>query len=94
MCVDAHPEILRGCAAERMRKVWIEAPASSMRTPMTAADCRPSTWGDYARIIEGIRAKVDVRVYPSIPMGEGLDPLARFAHTNVTRTKAGSARRT
>jgi 3-keto-5-aminohexanoate cleavage enzyme len=37
-------------------------------------------WRVYARIIEGIRAKVDVPVYPSIPMGEGLDAQARFAH--------------
>jgi 3-keto-5-aminohexanoate cleavage enzyme len=37
-------------------------------------------WRTYARIIEGIRAKVDVPVYPSIPMGEGLDAQARFAH--------------
>jgi 3-keto-5-aminohexanoate cleavage enzyme len=34
----------------------------------------------YARIIEGIRARVDVPVYPSIPMGGGLSPLQRFAH--------------
>ena len=37
-------------------------------------------WGVYARIIEGIRAKVDVPVYPSIPMGGGMTPEQRFAH--------------
>jgi uncharacterized protein (DUF849 family) len=37
-------------------------------------------WRVYARIIEGIRAKVDVPVYPSIPMGGGLTPEQRFAH--------------
>jgi uncharacterized protein (DUF849 family) len=37
-------------------------------------------WRVYARIIEGIRAKVDVPVYPSIPMGEGMSAEARFAH--------------
>jgi 3-keto-5-aminohexanoate cleavage enzyme len=37
-------------------------------------------WRVYARIIEGIRSKVDVPAYPSIPMGEGLDAQARFAH--------------
>jgi 3-keto-5-aminohexanoate cleavage enzyme len=37
-------------------------------------------WQVYARIIEGIRAKVDVPVYPSIPMAEGDTPEARFAH--------------
>jgi uncharacterized protein (DUF849 family) len=43
-------------------------------------------WQVYARIIEGIRAKVDVPVYPSIPSaGIGVGPLpheasARFAH--------------
>jgi uncharacterized protein (DUF849 family) len=45
-------------------------------------------WQTYARIIEGIRAKVDVPVYPSIPgtgtgVGTGGTPLAaseRFAH--------------
>lgn len=37
-------------------------------------------WRTYARIIEGIRAKIDVPVYPSIPMAEGLDAEARFAH--------------
>ena len=41
-------------------------------------------WQVYARIIEGIRAAVDVPVYPSYPIipkgqGEG-DPMARFAH--------------
>jgi len=44
-------------------------------------------WQVYARIIEGIRAKVDVPVYPSIPsagIGKGpetSDPLRRFSHT-------------
>ncbi|HRD77979.1 MAG TPA: 3-keto-5-aminohexanoate cleavage protein, partial [Hyphomicrobiaceae bacterium] len=44
-------------------------------------------WQVYARIIEGIRAKVDVPVYPSIPSaalapgGEETSPAARFAHT-------------
>ena len=37
-------------------------------------------WRVYARIIEGIRAKVDVPVYPSIPMGGGMTPGQRFAH--------------
>jgi len=41
-------------------------------------------WQVYARIIEGIRAKVDVPVYPSIPgldaRGNVPDPKARFAH--------------
>ena len=41
-------------------------------------------WQVYARIIEGIRAKVDVPVYPSIPgldaRGNVADPKARFAH--------------
>lgn len=41
-------------------------------------------WQVYARIIEGIRAKVDVPVYPSIPgldaRGNVADPNARFAH--------------
>jgi len=34
----------------------------------------------YARIIEGIRARVDVPVYPSIPMSGSLTPTQRFAH--------------
>jgi 3-keto-5-aminohexanoate cleavage enzyme len=41
-------------------------------------------WQVYARIIEGIRAEVDVPVYPSIPgldkRGNVADPKARFAH--------------
>ncbi|WP_342737290.1 3-keto-5-aminohexanoate cleavage protein [Bradyrhizobium sp. B117] len=41
-------------------------------------------WQVYARIIEGIRAKIDVPVYPSIPgldaRGNVADPKARFAH--------------
>jgi len=37
-------------------------------------------WQVYARIIEGIRSQVDAPVYPSIPMGGGLTPQARFAH--------------
>ena len=41
-------------------------------------------WQVYARIIEGIRAEVDVPVYPSIPgldaRGNVADPAARFAH--------------
>lgn len=37
-------------------------------------------WQVYARIIEGIRARVDVPVYPSIPMGGALAPAQRFAH--------------
>jgi 3-keto-5-aminohexanoate cleavage enzyme len=46
-------------------------------------------WQVYARIIEGIRAKVDVPVYPSIPTaGIGVGPLpdeaaARFAHVEA-----------
>lgn len=41
-----------------------------------------SDWQVYARIIEGIRAEIDVPVYPSyppIPRG-GLEAAARFAH--------------
>jgi len=44
-------------------------------------------WQAYARIIEGIRARVDVPVYPSIPSaalapgGVETSPVARFAHT-------------
>ena len=37
-------------------------------------------WQVYARIIEGVRAEIDVPVYPSIPMGGGLSPEQRFAH--------------
>ncbi len=37
-------------------------------------------WQVYARIIEGIRSKADVPVYPSIPMGGGMTSEARFAH--------------
>ncbi len=37
-------------------------------------------WQVYARIIEGVRASVDVPVYPSIPMADGQSPEARFAH--------------
>jgi uncharacterized protein (DUF849 family) len=46
-------------------------------------------WQVYARIIEGIRAKVDVPVYPSIPSaGIGVGPLTdevaqRFAHVEA-----------
>ena len=40
-------------------------------------------WRVYARIIEGIRAEIDVPVYPSIPMGGGLTAEARFAHTEA-----------
>jgi uncharacterized protein (DUF849 family) len=46
-------------------------------------------WQVYARIIEGIRAKVDVPVYPSIPSaGIGVgplpdDPAHRFAHVEA-----------
>jgi uncharacterized protein (DUF849 family) len=46
-------------------------------------------WQIYARIIEGIRAKIDVPVYPSIPSaGIGTGPLpddaaARFAHVEA-----------
>lgn len=41
------------------------------------------TWELYARIIEGIRAKVDVIVYPTIPSGAfgQADAGGRFAHT-------------
>lgn len=41
-------------------------------------------WQVYARIIEGIRAAIDVPVYPSIPgldvRGNVADPIARFSH--------------
>jgi 3-keto-5-aminohexanoate cleavage enzyme len=46
-------------------------------------------WQVYARIIEGIRARIDVPVYPSIPSaGIGVGPLAddpaqRFAHVEA-----------
>ena len=41
------------------------------------------TWELYARIIEGIRAKIDVIVYPTIPSGAfgQADEGGRFAHT-------------
>lgn len=53
--------------------------------------CGPQTfdWQVYARIIEGIRAQVDVPVYPSLPTaGIGTGPLpseaaARFAHVEA-----------
>ena len=41
-------------------------------------------WQVYARIIEGIRAEIDVPVYPSIPMS-GTD--ARFAHIEALATR-------
>lgn len=44
-----------------------------------------SDWQVYARIIEGIRAEIDVPVYPSyppIPRG-GLEAAARFAHVEA-----------
>jgi uncharacterized protein (DUF849 family) len=50
-------------------------------------------WRVYARIIEGIRAKVDVPVYPSIPSaGIGVgplpdDPAQRFAHVEALATR-------
>ena len=44
-------------------------------------------WQVYARIIEGIRAKVDVPVYPSIPMGGGQSPEARFAHIEALASR-------
>ncbi len=37
-------------------------------------------WRVYARIIEGIRTRIDAPVYPSIPMADELGPEARFAH--------------
>jgi 3-keto-5-aminohexanoate cleavage enzyme len=40
-------------------------------------------WQVYARIIEGIRAFVDVPVYPSIPMGAGMTSQERFAHVEA-----------
>lgn len=40
-------------------------------------------WRVYARIIEGIRAKIDVPVYPSIPMSDGMTAEARFAHVEA-----------
>lgn len=43
------------------------------------------TWETYARIIEGIRAKIDVIVYPTIPLAgsdyASANAQARFAHT-------------
>jgi 3-keto-5-aminohexanoate cleavage enzyme len=50
-------------------------------------------WQVYARIIEGIRAKIDVPVYPSIPSaGIGVGPLpseagARFAHVEALASR-------
>ena len=40
-------------------------------------------WQVYARIIEGVRARIDVPVYSSIPMGGGLSPEQRFAHVEA-----------
>lgn len=42
-------------------------------------------WQVYARIIEGIRAKVDVPVYPSYPAipATGMSPAERFAHVEA-----------
>ncbi|MGD9885660.1 MAG: 3-keto-5-aminohexanoate cleavage protein [Reyranella sp.] len=44
-------------------------------------------WQVYARIIEGIRAEVDVPVYPSYPMTQGIDVAGetapRFAHVEA-----------
>ena len=48
-----------------------------------------SDWQVYARIIEGIRAEIDVPVYPSyppIPRG-GLEAAARFAHVEALATR-------
>src|SRR5262245_41261237 len=50
-------------------------------------------WQVYARIIEGIRAKIDVPVYPSIPSaGIGVGPLPddaarRFAHLEALASR-------
>ena len=49
-------------------------------------------WQVYARIIEGIRAKVDVPVYPSIPSaGIGTGPLPTEAAARKTMRSKGSA---
>jgi len=40
-------------------------------------------WRVYARVIEGIRAVIDVPVYPSIPMGAGMTAEERFAHVEA-----------
>jgi uncharacterized protein (DUF849 family) len=41
-------------------------------------------WQVYARIIEGIRAEIDVPVYPSYPAAEpGMAPEQRFAHVEA-----------
>ena len=60
-------------------------------------------WETYARIIEGIRAKVDMIVYPTIPLAgsdyASANAQRRFAHTGdsyrlpVVRRPDGSARR-
>jgi len=50
-------------------------------------------WQVYARIIEGIRAKVDVPVYPSIPSaGIGVGPLPSDAGTRFAHIEALAAR--
>lgn len=77
------PDTVEAIVAEGI--ACAEAGAAIIHTH--AYDCGgPQTfdWQVYARIIEGIRARVDVPVYPSIPgldtRGNVADPKARFAH--------------
>ncbi|MDE3176441.1 MAG: 3-keto-5-aminohexanoate cleavage protein [Pseudomonadota bacterium] len=66
--------VAQGVACARAGAAIVHAHAYDGGGPQTF------DWQVYARIIEGIRAQIDVPVYPSIPMGGGLAPQARFAH--------------
>jgi 3-keto-5-aminohexanoate cleavage enzyme len=74
---DVPAIVAEGVACARAGACVIHAHAYDGGGPQTF------DWRAYARIIEGIRAKVDVPVYPSIPMGGGLAPEERFAHVEA-----------
>src|SRR5215510_14132643 len=65
-----------------MPKVWIEVALNGAWSRRLQPGI-PETfdWQVYARIIEGIRAQVDVPVYPSYPAASADESAsARFAH--------------
>lgn len=61
------------------------AGASIIHTHAFEGGTHTFDWQVYARIIEGIRAKVDVPVYPSYPAmpAGGMTPAERFAHVEA-----------
>lgn len=78
------PVTVAACVAEGI--ACAEAGAALLHVHPYDEDsgCQRDDWEIYARIIEGIRSRIDIPVYPTIPLGNEdtrTDPAARYRAT-------------